>query len=127
MKLQSLSPNLMVEDVNKTTKFYTDILDFELLQTVPEEGNLEWALVQRDGVSLMFQKKESIRDEYPDLKNQKGGGALTFFIKVEDLEDLYQGIKDKVNLIKDIHETFYGTKEFAIQDPNNFILTFSDG
>lgn len=126
MKLQSLTPNLMVEDVNKTIEFYTDILDFEVLQTVPEEGVLEWAMVRRDDVSLMFQKTESIRDEYPELKGQQSGGALTLYIKVEDLEGLYQEIKDEVNLIKKMHETFYGANEFAIQDPNSFILTFSD-
>ncbi|WP_445665838.1 VOC family protein [Fodinibius sp. AD559] len=126
MKLQSLTPNLMVEDVNKTIEFYTDILDFEVLQTVPEEGVLEWAMVRRDDVSLMFQKTESIRDEYPELKGQQSGGALTLYIKVEDFEGLYQEIKDEVNLIKKMHETFYGASEFAIQDPNSFILTFSD-
>lgn len=126
MKLQSLTPNLMVKDVNKTIEFYTDILDFEVLQTVPEEGVLEWAMVCRDDVSLMFQKEESIKDEYPELKDQQGGGALTLYIKVEDLENLCQEIKNDVHIIKEMHETFYGANEFAIQDPNSFILTFSD-
>ncbi|PAU93270.1 glyoxalase [Aliifodinibius salipaludis] len=126
MKLQSLTPNLMVEDVNRTIEFYTETLDFELLETVPEEGVLEWAFVRKDNVSLMFQKEESIRDEYPDLKDQKRGGALTLYIKVEDLKSLYQEIKDEVNLTKEMHKTFYGANEFAIKDPNSFILTFSD-
>lgn len=126
MKLQSLTPNLMVEDVNKTIEFYTDILDFEVLQTVPEEGVLEWAMVCRDDVSLMFQKKESIKGEYPALKDKQGGGALTFYIKMEGLESMYQEIKNDAHIIKEMHKTFYGANEFAIQDPNSFILTFSD-
>lgn len=77
--------------------------------------------------SLYFKKKkESIRDKYPELKEQQSGGAFTLYIKVEDLEDLYQEIKDDVHIIKEMHETFYRANEFAIQDPNSFILTFSD-
>lgn len=126
MKLESLTPNLMVEDVTKTIEFYTDVLDFEVIQTVPEEGDLDWGFVRKDEVFLMFQKESSIKDEYPELKDQEKGGALTLYIKVDDLEHLFHSIKDEVNLIKEKHETFYGANEFAIQDPNGFIITFSD-
>lgn len=126
MELKSLTPNLMVKSVNETLDFYIDILGFELLQTVPEEGNLDWGFVQKDSVLIMFQKDTSIRGEYPELNNYQEGGALTLYIKVDELQAWYGRIKDKTNLIKPMNKTFYGANEFAIQDPNGFILTFSD-
>ncbi|NGP89384.1 VOC family protein [Fodinibius halophilus] len=126
MKLKSLTPNLMVKDVNETIEFYTSILNFEVLQTVPEEGELDWGFVRKDDVLIMFQKDSSIKSEYPELKAQQQGGALTLYIKTEDLDHLFQNIKDEVQIVKEMHETFYGAHEFAIQDPNGFILTFSD-
>lgn len=45
---------------------------------------------------------------------------------VEDLQKWYKAIKDKTNVIKPMHKTFYGANEFAIMDINGFILTFSD-
>ncbi|MDN5214652.1 VOC family protein [Fulvivirgaceae bacterium BMA12] len=126
MKLNSLTPNLMVKNVNDTLDFYQNTLDFQLLQTVPEEGSFDWAFVQKDDVLIMFQKDTSIREEYPELENYEQGGALTMYIKVADLQKWYENIKDKTNVIKPMNKTFYGANEFAIQDPNGFILTFSD-
>ena len=126
MELNSLTPNLMVKNVNETLDFYIDILGFKLLQTVPEQGNFDWGFVQKDSVMIMFQKDDSIREEYPELKNYKEGGALTLYIKVDELPEWYEQIKDKTNVIKPMNKTFYGANEFAIQDPNGFILTFSD-
>ena len=116
----------MVESVNETLDFYIKTLGFELLQTVPESGILDWGFVQKDSVLIMFQKDRSIREEYPELKNYKEGGALTLYIKMDDLPKWYDHIKDKTNVIKPLNKTFYGATEFAIQDPNGFILTFSD-
>ena len=126
MKLNSLTPNLMVKSVNDTLDFYTDILGFELLQTVPDNGTFDWGFVQKDSVLIMFQKDHSIREEYPELNDYKQGGALTLYIKVDDLPKWYAHIKDKTKVIKPLHKTFYGANEFAIQDLNGFILTFSD-
>ena len=126
MELKSLTPNLMVTNVNETIDFYIKILNFELLQTVPEEGDLDWGFVKKDEVMLMFQKESSIQEEYPALKGLNTGGALTLYIRVENVLEWYEKIKDQVNLIKPLNKTFYGANEFAIQDPNGFILTFSD-
>ncbi len=126
MILQSLTPNLMVKDVNLTLDYYINILGFELLQTVPEKGILDWAFVKLGEVKIMIQKETSIQLEYKELKQYKSGGALTFYIKVKGLQKWYETIKDKTNVIKSMHKTFYGANEFAIIDLNGFILTFSD-
>jgi len=126
MHLQSLIPNLMVKDVNKTLDFYTNVLGFELIQTVPEKGTFDWGFVKSGNVKLMIQKETSIKSEYKELKNYKNGGALTFYIQVENLQKWHEAIKDKTNVIKPMHKTFYGANEFAIIDINGFILTFSD-
>ena len=126
MELKSLTPNLMVKDVNKTLDFYTNVLGFELLQTVPEKGTFDWGFVKSGNVMLMFQKDTSIKAEYKELENYEKGGALTLYIQVEELQKWHETIKDKTNVINPMHKTFYGANEFAIMDINGFILTFSD-
>ncbi|MCD4698818.1 MAG: VOC family protein [Bacteroidales bacterium] len=126
MELKSLTPNLMVKDVNKTLDFYTNVLGFELLQTVPEKGTFDWGFVKLGNVMLMFQKDTSIKAEYKELENYEKGGAFTLYIQVEELQKWYETIKDKTKVIKPWHKTFYGANEFAIIDINGFILTFSD-
>ncbi len=39
---------------------------------------------------------------------------------------LYENIKDKVNIIKELEKTFYGATEFSILDLNGYILTFAE-
>ena len=56
---------------------------------------------------------------------QQTSGSLTFYIDVEDVKQLYAKLKDKVTIIKDMHTTFYGKREFYIRDCNGYILTFA--
>lgn len=117
---------MMVENVNETVDFYREVLGFNLVMTVPDSGAFDWALVKREEVEVMFQARASLTEEVPLFKDKPVGGALTFFIRMQGVEDLYRQIHPKVNVVQDLHTTFYGTREFAIQDCNGFVLTFAE-
>ncbi len=124
--MESLTPNIMVKDVNATLNYYTSILDFKIVDTNPETGVFEWGYVQSGNVGFMFQEEKSLKAEYPEFQNINPGGALTFYIRVNHITQLYNNIKDKTTVIKPMNTTFYGTYEFAIKDLNGHILTFSE-
>ncbi len=126
MKLESLTPNIMVKNVNETLDYYTKILGFNIIDTNPESGEFEWGFVMLDDVGIMFQEEKSLKNEYQELKTLNIGGALTFYIRTQNIKKLYKKIEDKVTIIKPMNTTFYGTNEFAIIDINGFILTFSE-
>lgn len=125
MIVKQLTPNLMVENVRETVEYYQNILGFTLVMSVPQEGVLNWAMVQYGDVNLMFQEKNNMVAEYPILKDQNMGGGLTFYIKVTDVKGLYNKIHTQVQMVSNLHRTFYGAEEFAIQDRNGFVLTFA--
>lgn len=124
--LESITPNIMVANINDTLKFYVDQLGFTLIDTNPETGPFEWAYVMRDGVGFMFQTEASLKTEYPVFANQSVGGALTLYIRIKQIKAYFNTIAPTVKLVKPLNTTFYGTEEFAIQDPNGFVLTFSE-
>jgi uncharacterized glyoxalase superfamily protein PhnB len=124
--LKKLTPNLMVEDVNRTIAFYTEVLGFETVATVPEAGQLDWAWMQRDDVQVMFQARASLDEEIPALKDVPIGASQTFYIEVTGVQELYAQLTDKVEIVADLHTTFYGTSEFAFRDLNGYILSFSE-
>ncbi len=127
MQLKKLTPNIMVEDVKRTTTFYKDVLGFELAASVPPDGEtLDWAMLKRDGVEMMFQSRPSLSGELPLFAEKTIGGALTFYIEVADIQALYTDLKGKVTLLQELHQTFYDTQEFVIQDHNGFVLTFAE-
>ncbi|MCD9022492.1 VOC family protein [Cohnella silvisoli] len=124
----SITANLKVDNVKNTLEFYRDVLGFEVIVTVPEfdQPVLNWGMVKNNGAELMFQEKGNLEEEYPVLKGHSGTGCLSLFIKVKDVESLFEKIKEKAKVIKEIHKTFYDTKEFEILDNNGFVLTIAE-
>ena len=127
MKLNSLTPNLMVNDVEETVEYYTDVLGFTLLMTVPETGKLDWAMVKRNDVVLMFQTKKSLASDLPRMAGEKPGGGLTFYIKVDRITEIHEELfNNEVEIISELESTFYNTIEFSVVDVNGYVLTFSE-
>lgn len=126
IKLESLTPNIMVKDVNATLDYYSIKLGFKLIDTNPESGQYEWGYVMLDSVGFMFQEEKSLKKEYKEIETMYVGGALTFYIRIKNIHNYYSDIADKAVIVKPMNKTFYGTNEFAIMDINGFILTFSE-
>ena len=125
--LKSLTPNLMVNDVEETIDYYTDVLGFTLLMTVPETGKLDWAMVKRNDVIMMFQSTKSLKEGVPRLQGEKPGGGLTFYIKVDRITEIHEELFNNcAEIISELESTFYNTIEFSIVDVNGYILTFSE-
>ena len=122
----SVTPNLMVEDVNKTIDFYSRVFGFEAVITVPDEGDLDFAIVSKDGVELMFQKRASLQGEIPEFEGKIIGGTFALYFDVYEIKPLYNKAKANCDLVQDMHKTFYGTDEFSVKDLNGYILTFSE-
>jgi uncharacterized glyoxalase superfamily protein PhnB len=123
--LKKLTPNLMVEDVAQTIAFYQDVLGFASLTTVPDEPPFVFAIMQRDGVEIMFQSRPSLSENVPALAGVPIGASQSFYVEVEDVELLYQLIQGKAEIVVDMHTTWYGTREFYFRDINGYIFGFS--
>lgn len=126
MKLIEITPNLMVEDVNQTIKFYEDILGFILNQSVPQDGQYDWASVKSGEVEIMLQKRTSLSADFPAFQNMPTGGTLTLFIQMQGIQELYERARLQAEVVQDMNETFYGMREFSIKDPNGYILVFAE-
>lgn len=125
---KNITANLMVEDVDKTTDYYKNMLGFKIEMSVPrDDGKLQWAMVTRDSVELMLHEKNNLLEEVPQLEGSRIGGSITLFIEIEGLNAFYKEVKRKgAAFIKEPHTTFYGMNEFTIQDINGYVLTFAE-
>lgn len=127
MEYQTLSPNIGVKSVDETVRFYTRTLGFNLITSVPApDGSLQWAMVANGGVTFMFQEMGNLTEEYPQLVNRPELGILTFYVKMKNMQALYERLKETDFLAKDMHRTFYGADEFAVFDNNGYILTITE-
>lgn len=123
--MESLTVNLFVRDINKTIAFYKQ-LGFEVSMTVPEQGDLVWAMLINGGVTIMLQTFASMGDELPDIDRTKSGGTLLLYIKLKNIRTFFQQIKDKAEVLKGLEKTFYGATEFTIKDIDGYHLTFAE-
>jgi uncharacterized glyoxalase superfamily protein PhnB len=126
MTFKKLTPNVMVEDVERTLSFYKDTLSFTVLATVPEHAPFDWAMINRDDVTLMLQSRASLGGEVSALADMPIGGSLTFYTDVTNVPVWYERLKDQVEIVQELHTTFYNTREFAFRDCNGYILAFSE-
>ena len=122
--MESLAPNIFVNDINKTIEFYT-ALGFNLITTVPEQGDYDWAMMSWGNVTFMFQTFKNLEDKLPEI-SRKDGGSLILYIKVIQIREYFEKIKDQVTLLRGLEKTFYGATEFSIMDNNGYVLTFAE-
>lgn len=127
----------MVADVNATVDYYKNNLNFQIVMGVNEQkevkmgdsatgSTLTWAMIKNGDVEIMLQREDSMIEELPEFKRLKIGGTFTLYISMQDVKTFYGKIKDKVEIVKDMHKTFYGANEFVIKDLNGYIVYFAE-
>lgn len=100
--------------------------DSKKVLSVPDDGEvLNFAILAKDKISIMLQEQQNLIEEYPTLSTDEIKPTFTLFITVSDISALYNELKDKAQMAKDLHKTFYGKDEFAVFDNNGNILTIS--
>ena len=138
VKFKKLTPDLMVLNVAKAVKFYTEKLGFKIAMLVPEnekaietklanEKKYVYAMVSRNEVFVMFMRKDVYEKDVQALKGAPIGASATFYCDVNNVSELYDSFKENgVDIIKGISTTWYGMKEFYIRDCNGYILGFAE-
>src|SRR5262245_10558716 len=114
----SLTPNLIVADVDRSIAFYRDVLGFTLETTVPDAWPFVFAIVRSGPVEVFLNAPGPAVEEYPAFKDRPIGGALTMFIRVTDIRGAYDELKTRVNVVMPLVKKWYGVTEFACTDPD---------
>ena len=122
--MDSISPNIFVNDINETIDFYKQ-LGFNVVATVPEQGDLVWAMMTCGNVTFLFQTFESLGNDLPMISRQSGG-SLLLYIQTTEIRKFFDQIKDNVKVVKELEKTFYSATEFSIEDNNGYLLTFAE-
>ena len=129
MKFNKLIPELTVTDINKSKEFYTKVLGFKIEYERPED---KFAFLSLGEAQLML---DEINDNWNvgELKYPFGNG-INFQIDIEDIDGFVRNVKaQNVPLFKDIFtssyqcdDVCYEEKEVLIQDPDGYLLRFSE-
>ena len=115
MAEQQVVPMIHVPDVRATVGWYQSI-GFAVVNTFEDEGEMSFAMLSYGNSSIFLNCGGQ-----PSAKDRR---EVDLYIRTDDVEGLYQRLKEQVRVQQGLENTFYGTREFIIRDPNGFWLTF---
>jgi uncharacterized glyoxalase superfamily protein PhnB len=126
--VKSLTPVLIVDEVEPCAEFWMQRLGFEKPQEVPgDDGKLVFCILQKDGVEIMYQTKASAAADSPAQKGELTGHSTVLFFTVPSMADL-DAIEKAVQgapMVKERHQTFYGSTEFYVREPGGNVVGFA--
>src|SRR5260221_11364171 len=64
--------------------------------------------------------------KYPSFAGKPIGATATMFIEMEGIDAFHDAVKPKVKITMPIVTQFYGMREFAIEDPDGYLITFAE-
>lgn len=110
-------PMIHVPDVGAAVAWYTAV-GFQVVSTNEDEGVVDWALLSFGDGQIMLNAGGSVS---PAARRE-----VDLYVNTDDVDGLYQRLKDRVEVHKGIHDTFYGMREFIVRDLNGFWVTFGE-
>ena len=129
MDFNKMIPELSVFDIEQTKRFYND-LGFKIEYERPEE---KFVFMSFQDSQFMFEQIHDNGWNIGELIYPLGRG-INFSIAVDDIEGLYKLVKTlNLEIYRDLNRSIYqvnGTEEtqteFLIQDPNGYLLRFTN-
>ena len=121
-----LTPNLLVASVERSLAFYVDTLGFVRGMTVPEQPPFAFGSVTAGPVEIFFNDAAGAVKEYPGFAGKPIGATGTLFIEVDGVNALHDRLELRVKVVMPIETKFYGMREFAIEDPDGYVITFAE-
>ena len=121
-----LTPNLIVGNVERSLAFYEDALGFARGMTVPEQSPFVFASVTSGPVEIFLNDRSTVTKESPQMAGLAFGGGNTMFIEVTGIDAFHDAIKPRVKVIMPLVTQWYGMREFAIEDPDGYVITFAE-
>jgi lactoylglutathione lyase len=123
--IKKLTPNLIVSSVEKSLAFYEGVLGFTRAMTVPEQSPFVFASVTSGPVEIFFNDQSTVAKESPQFAGKAFGGGNTMFIELEGVDAYHDAIQGRVKMVMPIVTQWYGMREFAIEDPDGYVITFA--
>ena len=129
MRFNSLIPELTVEDIERTKEFYVGVLHFKVEYERPED---RFAFLSYEEIQIMFEQENGHWDV--GVLEHPYGRSMNLEMTVSDVEDLYNRILEPgIRPFRELKVSHYRSgeedieqKEFLIQDPDGYLLRFTD-
>lgn len=125
-----LVPEIYVSSLSVSLRFYVDQLGFSVKYGREEEG---FAYLDRAGAQMMLEEIDPKNRLWMTGELQRPfGRGVNFQIEIEDVDDVYQVLRDRnYPIYLEIEDKWYrtgnvmgGNRQFIVADPDGYLLRF---
>ena len=122
-KLQNLQQQVPPQAWPECTALVADLRD---APTVPEAEPFVFVWLQRGDVQVFLNAQQAAAAEYPELAANLASGSWTMFIVTDAVDELHAALSGRARVVMPLETKFYVMREFAITDPDGFVITFAE-
>jgi uncharacterized glyoxalase superfamily protein PhnB len=122
--VRKITPILFVQELEPCIHFWTEQLGFQKTVEVPEGNKIGFAIVEKNGVELMYQSFASAEKDNAATGEAVRKGPSFLYIEVDDLDAALEATK-RAEMVMPMRTTFYQAREFGIKDPAGHYLIFA--
>jgi lactoylglutathione lyase len=122
----SVTPSLLVSNIDRSAAFYRDVLGFSIKQTVPDDAPFVFVWLERDGVPVFLNDPKAVEQDVERASARPFGGTATMFFVITDVDGYHAQVAPHAVVVMPLKTQFYGMREFAVEDPDGHILTFAE-
>ncbi|HLK53175.1 MAG TPA: VOC family protein [Candidatus Angelobacter sp.] len=123
-EVKKITPILFAQEIEPCIQFWTDRLGFQKTVEVPEGDKLAFAMVEKNGLELMYQTFASAEKDNAATGAAARKGPSFLYIEVADLNAALEATKG-AEIVMPVRTTFYNAKEFGIKDPAGHYFIFA--
>ncbi len=118
---------LNVSNIFNSIEFYEKALSFKVVSDPKLVEEWRWATIRSGKTELMLSETDTnIPLKMPIDPHQSTAWPSIFYFYPEDVNQLYQHVKDCGYQPTPLINTIYAMKEFSIQDPDGHMLSFGE-
>ena len=120
MKVKSTAPHFFVSDINKSVRFYVDVLGFDEPKIW---GNPPcFAMPSHDGFIVILNQAD------PSYVSPNGSrNCWDAYFWCDSIMAFYESIKNRFDIVHGPEDReSYGLKEIGVRDPDGYMLVFAE-
>ena len=119
-QITGIAPQFLVEDLDRAVAYYRDKLGFELVFTYQSV----YAGVSRNGFAIHLKHAEKL---VADRAHRKQNEHLDAYITVSGIRGLFSELQMRgAEVIRPLEERPWACVDFYVEDPDGYILCFSE-
>lgn len=122
LRIGGFATLLQVFDMPTSLAFYRNVLGFDVVSDVPEDGRCDWVMLKRFDSELMLNTayESDARPSAPEPARRSAHADTALFFDCEDVDLAYEILRERGFAAKPPVITDYGMKQLYFSDPDGY-------